>query len=157
MVWYGGSLAAIHLTAWVLLRRGIGLWPGVGVACAVAFLAGVLAGALRVMNPMDADALGEPLNQPSTLPGREVPILVLSVLLGVAGTPIGGLLFYLFFAYAKGRIDRRVVAIFGVVTVSAFVLSSASGWQHALLYSRTMLPAAMVGWAFSSLFRSDPW
>ncbi len=136
-----GAFIIIQASAWMLIESG-SFWRGFGIACASAFLVGLLAGALRLMNPMDADALGEPLHIPSTLPGRETPVLVVSLVIGMAATPIAGLLFYLFFAYARSCLDSRVIAIFGL----------AIGLQ-----SGAMLPTMVVGWAFSSFFRSGAW
>jgi hypothetical protein len=159
-LWFGLAFLVIHIAAWPLIASGRTFWHGFGVACASAFLAGLLAGALRAMNPMDANALGEPLILPSTLPGRQAPILLLGVLFGMVATPIAGLLFYLVFAYAKACIDERVLVIFGLTIVSGLVLSVPSPAPFAAAFrfqSAAMLPSMMTGWALSSLFRSDAW
>jgi hypothetical protein len=156
---FAGAFLIIHASAWMLIESS-GFWRGFGIACASAFLVGLLAGALRLMNPMDAEALGEPLRIPSTLPGRETPVLVVSLVIGMVATPIAGLLFYLFFAYARSCLDSRVIAIFGLAIVSSVVLSIPSPANSAVafrLQSGAMLPSMMTGWALSSLFRSGAW
>ncbi len=157
---FAAAFIVIHAAAWMLMGSAMSLWRGFGVACGGAFLVGLLAGALRVMNPMDARALGEPLHIPSTVRGRDTPVLVLSGLIGVVATPIAGLLFYLFFAYVKSCLDSRVIAIFGLTIVSGLVLSIPSPASSMLafrLQSGAMLALMMTGWALSSFFRPLPW
>jgi hypothetical protein len=160
LLWFALVVLGVHAGAWVLIQSGRSFWHGAGIACAAGFLVGLLAGALRLMNPMDADALGEPVIVPSTLPGRSAPILFLATFFGMVATPVIGLPCYLILAYAKSCVDARVLAIFGLSILSSLILSSPSGVPFAAafgIYSRLGLPSMMLGWACSSLFRSGDW
>lgn len=156
-LWFGLAFVGVHGGAVLLLRGGLSFWQSAGVYCTTAFVTGLLAGALRLMTPMDAEAIGEPVAIPSTLPGRAAPILILAVLLSVVATPVAGLVFYVVLGYAKSCVDNRVLAIFGLAILSSLILGAASAAAPFIISSRLMLPAMMVGWAFSSFFRSDPW
>ena len=169
------SLVVIHAPAWLLIARSESIWRGLGFACAAAFVCGLLAGALRVMDPMDPEAFGEPVTtDPLLVPmglsafllgslvarREQVPVLVLSLLFALAATPIAGLFVYLVFGYVKQCTDSRVVALYGLVIVSALLLSVPASAPLALtfrLYSTLMLPCIMLGWAFSSFFRGGAW
>ena len=153
------AFLALHVAALGLLHRGASVWQGLGIACAAAFLAGLLVGALQVIAPLDTEALGEVVSIPSTLP-REAPVLLVAVFLGMVFTPLAGLASYLIYAYVRDCLDDRVLLIFGLTILSSLIVSlpfSGSWLAISMLYSRLMLPAAMVGWAFSSFFRSDVW
>ena len=156
---FGILLVVIHVGAWFLLRAGMSFWHGLALVAGVGFLIGLLAGALRVVNPMDAEAVGEAVSIPSTLPGRSAPILLLAVLFGILATPLVGLGCYLVLAYARSCLDGRVVLIFALTMLSSLILSLASPAVVPvyLIYSRLMLPLVMIGWACSSFFRSDAW
>jgi hypothetical protein len=159
LFYYGIAFAAIHAGALLLLRSGSSFWQALGIACGTAFLAGLLAGALRLITPMDTEALGEVVRIPSTLP-REAPVLLVATVIGMAFTPVAGLICYLILGYARSCIDERVLLVFGLTIVSSLILSlpfSRSSFVAVMFYSRLMLPSAMVGWALSSFFRSDVW
>ena len=169
------ALVLVHAAAWLLIASSESIWRGLGFACAAAFLIGLLAGALRLMDPMDPDALGEPVTtDPLLVPTglgtfllgsliarrEQVPVLVLSLLFALIATPVAGLLVYLVFGCAKACIDSRVVALYGLVIVSALVLALPAPGPLTLtfrLYSTLMLPCIMLGWALSSFFRSGAW
>ena len=119
ILWFAGAFVGIHAAALLLLTPQMSLWQGLGIASASSFLIGLLAGALRAMNPMDADALGEPIILPSTLPGRYAPVLLLATFFGMVATPIVGLGCYLVLAYAKACVDHRVVAVFGLTALKS--------------------------------------
>ena len=170
------ALVIVYGAAWLLIASSESIWRGLGFACAAALILGLLAGALRVMDPMDPEAFGEPVTTdpllvPMGLPAfllgslvarrrEQVPALLLSLLFALIATPIAGLLVYLVVGYVKECTDSRVVALYGLVILSALLLSLPAPLPLALtfrLYSTLMLPSTMLGWAFSSLFRSGAW
>ena len=170
------ALVLVHAAAWLLIASSESIWRGLGFACAAAFLIALLAGALRLMDPMDLDALGEPVTTDvlwlrmgllafllGSLVARrreQVPVLVLSLLFALVATPIAGLLVYLVVGHVKECTDSRVVALYGLVIASALLLSLPAPGPFTVtfrLYSTLMLPCIMLGWAFSSLFRSGAW